>query len=97
MFVLYRVDMTLDCSQNVERYGCNLHFKRRQRVTAPTPADRLDTDVMLAVNSGMDSVCVLSGVARLHDIRAQDERGRPTYIMSHLGLLAELLGNNCEF
>jgi ribonucleotide monophosphatase NagD (HAD superfamily) len=48
---------------------------------------------MLATNSGMGSVCVLSGVSRLEDIASQPPAGRPTYVMSHLGLIAEILAN----
>lgn len=52
--------------------------------------DRLDTDVMLAVNSGMHSVCVLTGVAGVDDIAAATQHTAPTFVMSHVGALAAL-------
>lgn len=42
--------------------------------------DRLSTDIMSGVNAGVDSVCVLSGVATLSDIEAYPVK--PTFVFS---------------
>jgi len=50
--------------------------------------DRLDTDIEGAVNAGIDSLLVLTGVTGLAELVAAPERLRPTYLASGLdGLL----------
>jgi glycerol 3-phosphatase-2 len=50
--------------------------------------DRLDTDVEGAVNAGVDSLLVLTGVTGLEELVAAPPRHRPTYLASDLaGLL----------
>ena len=50
--------------------------------------DRLDTDIAGAVNSGYDSLVVLTGVTDIHDLLRADARMRPTMIASDLAVLA---------
>ncbi|PIF00623.1 MAG: hydrolase [Propionibacterium sp.] len=42
--------------------------------------DRIDTDIMGAVNVGMDSLFVFTGVHGKYDLAAADESGRPSHI-----------------
>lgn len=51
--------------------------------------DRLYTDIKVAVNAGIDSVCVLSGESTLEDIKAYESQ--PTYILDSIKDLPELL------
>ncbi|MBE6141710.1 MAG: HAD-IIA family hydrolase [Erysipelotrichaceae bacterium] len=51
--------------------------------------DRLYTDIKVAVNAGVDSVCVLSGESTLEDIKAYE--AKPTYILDSIKDLPELL------
>ncbi len=44
--------------------------------------DRLDTDIRGAVNMGIDSILVLTGVARLSDI--ENSRIKPSYVLKSL-------------
>jgi len=58
--------------------------------------DRLDTDIMLGVVGGIDSVLVGTGCATLEDVdKARDAEGGglPTYVLSHVGALAEAVVN----
>lgn len=43
--------------------------------------DRLNTDIMSAVNAGVKSICVLTGEASLEDIENTPEEQKPTYVM----------------
>jgi glycerol 3-phosphatase-2 len=51
--------------------------------------DRLDTDIAGAVNAGIDSLLVLTGVTTLDDLVAASPGERPTYLSADLGGLAE--------
>ena len=51
--------------------------------------DRLYTDIKVAVNAKIDSVCVLSGESTLDDINAYE--CKPTYILNSIKDLPELL------
>jgi HAD superfamily hydrolase (TIGR01450 family) len=51
--------------------------------------DRLDTDIAGAVNAGMPSVLVLTGVTRPADLLRAPPDQRPTYVMSDLGGLSK--------
>ena len=51
--------------------------------------DRLYTDIKVAVNAGIDSVCVLSGESTLDDIKAYESK--PTYILDSIKDLPNLL------
>ena len=51
--------------------------------------DRLYTDIKVAVNAGVDSVCVLSGEATLEDIKEYESK--PTYILDSIKGLPDLL------
>ncbi|GAT73631.1 sugar phosphatase of the HAD superfamily [Microbacterium sp. HM58-2] len=46
--------------------------------------DRLDTDILGAVRSGIDSALVLTGIDRPKHVLAAPEGSRPTYILSDL-------------
>lgn len=46
--------------------------------------DRLDTDIDGAINAGMDSLAVLTGVSALLDIALADPGHRPTYVSADL-------------
>eukprot|EP00743_Colponemidia_sp_Colp-15_P004852 GILK01005228.1.p1 GENE.GILK01005228.1~~GILK01005228.1.p1 ORF type:complete len:298 (-),score=35.51 GILK01005228.1:246-1139(-) len=48
--------------------------------------DRMDTDILMGMQGGIDTILVLTGVTSLDEVRAQD-RIVPTYIASHLGRL----------
>ena len=50
--------------------------------------DRLDTDIEGAVNAGIDSLLVLTGVTRLPELVAARPEERPTYLSVDLGGLA---------
>ena len=51
--------------------------------------DRLYTDIKVAVNANVDSVCVLSGESSLEDIKNYESK--PTYILDSIKDLPELL------
>ncbi|OXM62889.1 MULTISPECIES: HAD-IIA family hydrolase [Amycolatopsis] len=51
--------------------------------------DRLDTDIAGAVTAGMDSLCVLTGVATPATLVTAVPAERPTYLGAGLGALAE--------
>ncbi|MDQ0382157.1 HAD-IIA family hydrolase [Amycolatopsis thermophila] len=51
--------------------------------------DRLDTDIAGAVTAGVDSLCVLTGVATPATLVAAAPAERPTYLGADLGALAE--------
>ena len=53
--------------------------------------DRLNTDIMSAVNAGVVSVCVLTGEATLEDIAATPEELRPDFVFDSIKDLYELL------
>ncbi|MFD5831232.1 HAD-IIA family hydrolase [Lentzea sp. NPDC060358] len=52
--------------------------------------DRLDTDVLGAVNAGMDSLLVLTGVSTEEDAQALPAAQRPTYVGADLSVLHRL-------
>ena len=69
-----------------------LHRESVERVGAERPlvvGDRLDTDVLGAVNGGADSLLVLTGVVDRDELLAAPVGMRPTYVSQDLrGLLA---------
>ncbi len=52
--------------------------------------DRLDTDILGAVNAGMDSLLVLTGVSTAEEAQALPEEQRPTYVGADLSVLHRL-------
>ena len=52
--------------------------------------DRLDTDIDGAINAGIDSLAVLTGVSTLSEIIAADPGCRPTYVSADLRGLDEV-------
>ncbi|MGW4213919.1 HAD-IIA family hydrolase [Lentzea sp. NPDC004789] len=52
--------------------------------------DRLDTDILGAVNAGMDSLLVLTGVSTAEEAQALPEDERPTYVGADLSVLHRL-------
>lgn len=52
--------------------------------------DRLYTDILVGVNAGVDSICVLSGEASLEDVKAYPHK--PTYILDSVAEIPSLLG-----
>lgn len=46
--------------------------------------DRLNTDIMSAVNAGVKSICVLTGEASEEDVANTPESERPTYLMQSI-------------
>lgn len=52
--------------------------------------DRLDTDILGAVNAGMDSLLVLTGVSTEQEAQALPEDQRPTYVGADLSVLHRL-------
>ena len=52
--------------------------------------DRLDTDILGAVNAGMDSLLVLTGVSTEAEAQALPEEQRPTYVGADLSVLHRL-------
>ena len=52
--------------------------------------DRLDTDVLGAVNAGMDSLLVLTGVSTEAEVEGLAARLRPTYVAADLSVLDRL-------
>lgn len=53
--------------------------------------DRLNTDIMSAVNAGVYSVCVLTGEATLEDIKATPRQFKPDYVFDSIKDLYEIL------
>ena len=51
--------------------------------------DRLYTDILVGVNAGVDSLCVLSGESSLEDVNNYPHK--PTYILDSIKDLPELL------
>ncbi|WP_027588110.1 HAD-IIA family hydrolase [Acidipropionibacterium thoenii] len=49
--------------------------------------DRLQTDIQMALDTGMGSACVLTGEATADDIRALDEAHRPTWVLDRIDKL----------
>jgi HAD superfamily hydrolase (TIGR01450 family) len=49
--------------------------------------DRLETDIQMAVDTGMKSACVLTGEATADDVAALDEANRPTWVLDRLDRL----------
>jgi HAD superfamily hydrolase (TIGR01450 family) len=61
-----------------------------ERMTAERPlmvGDRLDTDIDGAINAGIDSLAVLTGVTSLHDVAALPPHRRPTFVGRGLSAL----------
>jgi HAD superfamily hydrolase (TIGR01457 family) len=52
--------------------------------------DRLDTDILGAVNAGMDSLLVCTGVSTAQEAQALPEDQRPTYVGADLSILHRL-------
>ncbi|MEU8137992.1 HAD-IIA family hydrolase [Streptodolium elevatio] len=71
-----------------------LHRESMLRTKAKRPlvvGDRLDTDIEGAVNGGVDSLLVMTGVTDVPQLLAASPRMRPTYVAADLrALLAEL-------
>jgi HAD superfamily hydrolase (TIGR01450 family) len=53
--------------------------------------DRLDTDIAGAVNIGIDSLLVMTGVTGIHELASARPQERPTYIGVDLGALLETI------
>ena len=51
--------------------------------------DRLYTDILVGINAGVDSLCVLSGECTMDDINAYEHK--PTFIMDSIKSLPDLL------
>jgi phosphoglycolate/pyridoxal phosphate phosphatase family enzyme len=56
--------------------------------------DRLNTDILSAVNAGVISVCVLTGESQLEDIDAAPPEGRPDYVFDSIKDLYLLLAGD---
>jgi ribonucleotide monophosphatase NagD (HAD superfamily) len=54
--------------------------------------DRLYTDIAAGNRAGVDSLCVLSGEATLQDVRESPDQ--PTYLLTDVGVLAEIIAEN---
>lgn len=68
-----------------------LFDETRERIPAERPimvGDRLDTDIDGAINAGIDSLAVLTGVNTVHDIVALPPDRRPTFVGRDLSALA---------
>ncbi len=64
-----------------------LFEETRERVGGSRPlvvGDRLDTDIEGAVNTGYDSLLVMTGVTGLEELVAAPEKLRPTYVAADL-------------
>lgn len=53
--------------------------------------DRLYTDILVGINAGVDSLCVLSGESTIEDIKNSEYK--PTYILKNIGELGDFLDN----
>ena len=51
--------------------------------------DRLYTDILVGVNAGVDSLCVLSGESSLEDVKKYEHQ--PTYLLGSIKELPSLL------
>ncbi len=51
--------------------------------------DRLYTDILVGINAGVDSLCVLSGESSLEDVKNYDHQ--PTFILDSIKSLPDLL------
>jgi HAD superfamily hydrolase (TIGR01450 family) len=49
--------------------------------------DRLQTDIQMALDTGMGSACVLTGEATADDIRALDDDHRPSWVLDRIDKL----------
>lgn len=49
--------------------------------------DRLQTDIQMALDTGMGSACVLTGEATAQDIEALDDAHRPTWVLDRIDKL----------
>ena len=56
--------------------------------------DRLNTDILSAINAGVISVCVLTGETTLADIDAAPEERRPDYVFDSIKDIYELLAED---
>lgn len=56
--------------------------------------DRLNTDIMSAINAGVISVCVLTGETTLSDIEAAPGPNKPDYVFDSIKDLYEVLSNS---
>ncbi len=53
--------------------------------------DRLNTDIMAAINAGVTSICVLTGEAAPEDIAVLPDEERPTYVLQSVQELYDIL------
>ncbi len=49
--------------------------------------DRLQTDIQMALDTGMLSACVLTGEATVEDVAALDDQHRPTWVLDRIDQL----------
>jgi glycerol 3-phosphatase-2 len=74
----------------VGKPGPSLFEAARRRTSAERPlvvGDRLDTDIAGAVNAGMPSLVVLTGVSRPLDLLSADPAARPSFLGRDIGAL----------
>lgn len=55
--------------------------------------DRLNTDILSAVNAGVKSICVLTGEAKIEDIESTPEGQKPTYVFQSIKDVYQILKN----
>ena len=55
--------------------------------------DRLNTDILSAINAGVKSICVLTGEAKLEDIENTPQERRPMYVFSSIKDVYRILKN----
>lgn len=55
--------------------------------------DRLNTDIMSAVNAGVTSICVLTGEAKYEDIENTPEKEKPTFVFNSIKDIYNILKN----
>lgn len=68
----------------IEKYGYD-----PQRVAVI--GDRLNTDILSAVNAGVQSICVLTGEATMEEIRNTPENQKPTYVFQSIKDVYQIL------